>query len=104
MNDVPDTNFEVTKLSPKKVSYAPASAAGLSALVPCVEGEQLKQQHDATLEEWRKHSQPPARPFAEAEVLAQRALQLREALTERNAAANRLYLHRASCAICRRRR
>jgi crotonobetainyl-CoA:carnitine CoA-transferase CaiB-like acyl-CoA transferase len=104
MNDVPDTTFEVTKLSPKKTSYAPLSSAGLSALVPCAEGEQLKQQYDATLEEWRKQSQPPARRFAEAGVLAQRALQLKEALTERNAAANRMYLHRAGCAICRRRR
>ena len=79
MNDVPDTTFEATKLSPKKASYAPMSAAGLSALVPCAEGEELKQQYDATLEEWRKQSQPPARPFAQAQVLAQRALRLREA-------------------------
>ncbi len=104
MNDVPETTFEVTKHSPKKASYASMSAAGLSALVPCAEGEQLKQQYDATLEEWRKQSQPPARRFVEGEVLAQRALQLREALAERNAAANRMYLHRAGCAICRRRR
>jgi hypothetical protein len=104
MNDRPETTFEVTKLSPKKTSYARLSSAGLSDLVPCAEGEQLKQQYDATLQEWRKRSQPPARPFAEADVVAQRALQLQEALTERNAAANRMYLHRAGCAICRRRR
>jgi hypothetical protein len=104
MNDVPDTTLEATKLSPKKTSYARRSSAGLSDLAPCAEGEQLKQQYDSTLQEWRKQSQPPARPFAAAEVLAQRALQLREALTERNAAANRMYLHRAGCAICRRRR
>jgi hypothetical protein len=105
MNDVPETTFEVTKLSPKKASYAPLSAAGLSTVVPCAEGDQLKQQYDATLEEWRKQSQPPAaRRFAEAEVLGQQALQLKEALAERNAAANRMYLHRAGCAICRRRR
>jgi hypothetical protein len=104
MNDVPDTTFEVTKPSPKKTSYSAMSPAGLSDLVPCAVGEQLKQQYDATLQEWRKQSQPPARSFAEAEVLAQRALQLREALAERNAAANRMYLHRAGCAICRRRR
>ncbi len=104
MNDLPDTSFEVTKLSPKKSHYAPMSSPGLRDLVSCAEGEQLKQQYDATLEEWKKQSQPPARRFAEAEVLAQRALQLREALTERNAAANRMYLHRAGCASCRRRR
>jgi len=104
MNDVRDTTFEVTRLSSKKSSYARVSSAGLSDLATCAEGEQLKQQYDSTLEEWRKHSQPPARRFVEAEVLAQRALQLREALTERNAAANRMYLHRAGCAICRRRR
>jgi hypothetical protein len=104
VNDVPETTLEVTKLSPKKASYPPMSAAGSSALVPCVEGEELKQQYDATLQEWRKQSQPPARSSAEAEVFPQRALQIREALTERNTAANRMYLHRASCAICRRRR
>lgn len=104
MSDVPDTTFEVTKLSPKKRSYARMSSAGLSDLAPCAEGEQLKQQYDSALQEWRRQYQPPVRPFAEAEVLAQRALQLGEALTERNAAANRMYLHRAGCAICRRRR
>jgi hypothetical protein len=104
MNDVPETTFEVTKVAPKKAPYAPLSSAGLSALVPCAEGEQLKQQCDATLQEWRKQSQPSARPFVEANVLAQRSLQLREALIERNAAANRMYLHRAGCSICRRRR
>jgi|ERR1700761_8931254 hypothetical protein len=104
MNDVPDTTFELTKLSPKKTSYPRLSSAGLSDVVPCAEGEQLKRQYDATLQEWRKQSQPPARPFAAAEALARRALQLGEALNERNAAANRMYLHRAACAICRRRR
>ncbi len=104
MNDVPDTTFELTKLSPNKTSYARLSSAGLSDVVPCAEGEQLKQQYDATLQEWRKQSQPPSRPFVEADVVAQRALQLGAALTARNAAANRMYLHRAGCAICRRRR
>src|SRR5271168_2848178 len=103
MNEVPETTFEVTKPSPKRRSYGQMSSAGLSDLAPCAEGEQLKQQYDSSLQEWSKRSQPPARSFAEAEVLAQRALQLKEALTERNAAANRMYLHRAVCAICRRR-
>ena len=104
MNDAPDINFEVTSPSPKKTSYARRSSPGLSDPTPCAEGEQLKQQYDSTLQEWRKQSQPPVRPPAEAEVLALRALQLREALAERNAAANRMYLHRAGCAVCRRRR
>jgi hypothetical protein len=104
MSDVPDTTFEVTKLSPKKTSYARMSSARLSELTPCAEGDQLKQQYDSALEEWRRHYQPPVRPFLEAGVLAQRALHLGEALIERNAAANRMYLHRAGCAICRRRR
>jgi hypothetical protein len=104
MNDVPDTTFEVTKSSAKKTSYAPMSSPGFSDLIACAEGEHLKRQYDATLQEWRKHSQPPGRPIAEQEVLARRALQLREALTERNTAANRMYLHREGCAICRRRR
>jgi hypothetical protein len=104
MNNLPDATLELTKLSPKKTSYSRDSSAGFSDVAPCAEGEQLKQQYDSTLEEWRRQSQPLARPFVEAEVLAQRALQLREALTVRNAAANRMYLHRAACAICRRRR
>jgi len=104
MNDVPDTTFEVTKFSPKKTSRAHMRSAGLSDLIPCAEGDQLKQQYDSALEEWRKQYQPPVLSCAEAEVLTQRALQLREALTERNAAANRMYLHREGCAICRRRR
>jgi hypothetical protein len=104
MNEVPDTTFELTRLPPKKRSYARMSSGGLSDVAPCSEGEQLKQQYDATLHEWRKQSQPPARPIAEPEVVTRRALQLKEALTERNAAANRMYLHREGCAICRRRR
>ena len=103
MNDVPDSTFEVPRLSPKKPSYAPMSTAGLGDPFPCAEGEQLKQQYD-TLQEWRKQSQPPARPLTEAKLLAQRDLRLGEALASRNAAANRMYLHRAGCAVCRRRR
>jgi hypothetical protein len=104
MNDVPEMTFEEIKLSPKK---APArlTAAGVSDLAQCAEGEQLKQQYDSTLEEWRKQSQPQVLPFFAGEAPARRAFELREdALSKRNAAANRMYLHRASCAICRRRR
>ena len=64
MNDVPDINFEVTRLSPKKTSYARMSSPGLSDPIPCAEGEQLKQQYDSTLQEWRKQSQPPVRPLS----------------------------------------
>jgi hypothetical protein len=100
MNDVPETTFEEIKLSPRKAA-ARMRAARVGDLVQCAEGEQLKQQYDSTLQEWRRRSQPPVRPFQEGEASAR----LREeALTSRNAAANRMYLHRATCAICRRRR
>jgi hypothetical protein len=103
MSDVPETTSDQIKLS--RTRAARITSAGLGDIVPCAEGEQLKQQYDSTLEEWRKQSQPPIRPFKEGEAAAQRAFQLREeALTNRNAAANRMYLHRATCAICRRRR
>jgi hypothetical protein len=104
MNDVPETTFEEMKLSPKK---APArlTAAGGRDVTQCAEGEQLKQQYDSTLEEWKKQSQPQVRPFLVGEARARQAFEVREdALTKRNASANRMYLHRASCAICGRRR
>jgi hypothetical protein len=105
MKDVPGTSFEEIKLRPKKGSYVRATSAKLSDIAPCTEGEQLKQEYDSALQEWRKQVQPQVHLFVEGEVLAQLASQLREeALTERNAAANRMYLHRAKCAICRRRR
>jgi hypothetical protein len=105
MSDVPETTFEEIKLSRKRASCARITSAELSDLVPCAEGERLKQQYDTTLEEWRKQSQPPVHPCKEGEASARRAFQLREeALANRNAAANRMYLHRAACAICRRRR
>jgi hypothetical protein len=103
MSEVPETTFEEIKLSRKRASRI--ISAGPGDIVPCAEGEQLKQQYESTLEEWRKQSQPPVRPFKEGEASARQAFQLRaEALTNRNAAANRMYLHRATCAICRRRR
>jgi hypothetical protein len=105
MNDVPETTFEEIKLSRKKTSCPRITSAGLSDIPQCAEGEQLKQQYDSTLQEWRKQSQPPVRSFEEGDASARRALQLREeALVKRNAAANRMYLHRATCALCRRRR
>ena len=104
MNDVPETTFEEIKLSAKK-AFARMTAAGVSDLAQCAEGEQLKKQYDSTLQEWRKQSQPQVRPSFEGEASVRRAFELREeALTKRNAAANRMYLHRATCAICRRRR
>jgi hypothetical protein len=99
MKDVSDTSVEEIKLRPKKGSCVHTDVA------PCTEGEQLKQEYDSALQEWRKQVQPRVQQFVEGEVLARLASQLREeALTERNAAANRMYLHRAKCATCRRRR
>ncbi len=103
MNVVPETNPEERKLSPKKASYSPITSPRLRDGGHCAEGDQLKQEYYFALEEWRKRSQPRVRPFADGE--AHLVFQLREeALTERNAAANRMYVHRAGCAICRHRR
>jgi hypothetical protein len=95
MNDV-----EEIKLSRKKASCARVTTSGVSDIAQCAEGEQLKQQYDSTLQEWRKQSQPPINPFREGASARLRE----EALTSRNTAANQMYLHRATCAICRRRR
>ena len=101
MNDASEITFEQIKLSRKKTSCARVTTAGLRDIAQCAEGEQLKQQYDSSLEEWRKQSLPPVRPFKEEPASAR----LREeALISRNAAANRMYLHRANCALCRRRR
>ena len=101
MNDVSETTFGHIQLPRKKASCARVTTAGLSEIAQCAEGEQLKQLYDSTLDEWRKQSLPPVRPFKEGPA----SVRLREeALTSRNAAANRMYLHRANCAICRRRR
>jgi hypothetical protein len=104
MNDVPETTFEVMELSPRKTSSTRITSARLNGIAQCAEGERLKQEYDFTLQEWRKHSQLPVRPCREGEAEALREFQLRGALAERNAVANRMYLHRAGCAICRRRR
>src|SRR5271154_4336740 len=105
MNDIPVPTINETKRSRKKEPSPGIASTGLSDIIRCPEGEHLKQQHDSTLQEWREQSQPQVHPFLEGGASAQRAFQLREeALAKRNAAANRMYLHRASCAICRRRR
>jgi hypothetical protein len=105
MNEVPETTFEEIKLASKQGSCARIKPAERREIAQCAEGEQLKQLYDSTLQEWRKQSQPQVHPFLEGDASAARASQLREeALAKRNAAANRMYLHRASCAICRRRR
>jgi hypothetical protein len=105
MNDVLETSFEEIKLSRKKASCTRITSAGLSEIAGCAEGEQLKQKYNSALQERRKQSQPQVSPLLEAQASARRALQLREeALIQRNAAANRMYIHRATCAICRRRR
>lgn len=103
MSEVPETTLHEINVSRKRAVRITSEGPG--DIVPCAEGELLKQQYDSTLGEWRKQSQPPARLVKEGEALARQALQLREqALIKRNAAANRMYLHRATCAICRRRR
>jgi hypothetical protein len=105
MTYVPETTSEDIKLLRKKPSTGRTTSAGLNDVTQCVEGELLKQQYDSTLAEWRKQSQPQVHPFVEGSASERQAFQQREeALTARNAAANRMYLHRASCAICRRRR
>jgi hypothetical protein len=103
MNDVPVSNIEETKLSQKKESRAGITATGVGDTGRCAEGEQLKQQYESALQEWRQRSQPEARHFIGGE--ASRAFQMREeALIERNAAANRMYLHRTRCSFCKRQR
>jgi hypothetical protein len=105
MTYVPETTFEDMKLWRKKPSSSPTTSAALNSAPQCVEGEQLKLQCDSTIEEWRKQTQPQVSPFVEGGAFERQALQQREeALARRNAASNRMYLHRASCAICRRTR
>jgi hypothetical protein len=103
MNEFPEAPLEDITLSPKMISSSRTRSARASVPAQCVEGEHLKQQYDFALDLWRKQPQPEGRPSAGA--AAHPAFKRREeALTERNAAANRMYMHRASCAICRRRR
>jgi hypothetical protein len=104
MNEVPEITFEVIEPSPKKTASTRIASARFNDIAQCAEGEQLKQEYDSALQEWRKQSQPPVCAFQEVKAGALRAFQLTEALTERNAAANRMYLHRVVCATCRRRR
>jgi hypothetical protein len=107
MTYVPETTFEHIKLGQKKSSSNRTTSAALNPGVQCAEGEQLKLQHDSTVEEWRKLTQPQlqGKPLVVGGALERQAfLQKEEALTRRNAASNRMYLHRASCSICRRSR
>ena len=45
---------------------------------PCAVGDQLEQQYDSALQEWKMRSQPQLGPFVEGEAAARRAFQLRE--------------------------
>jgi|ERR1700722_6514566 len=101
MTDVPETTFEKIKLYGKRA--ARITSAELGDIVQCAEREQLKQQYDSTRDEWRKLSQPPIVPFKEGEA-SERRFSAKRRSVNRNAAANRMYLHRATCALCRRRR
>ena len=95
MHEVPETTLDEIKLSPGKTFSAPVPSARVSNVAQCAEGDHLKQQYDSNSRRVEKHSQPQGRSFVEGEARA--AFQLREeALAERNAAANRMYLHRAS--------
>lgn len=103
MNDLHAPTIDERKR--KNRSIASVASAGPADTFPCAQGDQLKQLYDSALQAWKMSSQPQVGPFVEGEAAARRAFQVREeALIERNAAANRMYLHRAVCAICRRRR
>ena len=105
MNDVPLTTMNETKPSRKNVPSAGTTPGGISDIVRCAEGEQLKQQYDSTLQDWEQLSRPLARPGFGGGASGPPDFQQRvEALVKRNEAANRLYLHRARCAPCRRAR
>jgi hypothetical protein len=80
-------------------------AARLDGAPPCADGEDLKQQYDSALQQWKRLCIPPGDLLEKGEIAALMASQLKEeALTKRNVAANRMYVHRATCSICRRRR
>ena len=67
----------------------------------CVEHRRLEQEYEAALRAWEQHAFPQT--IAIPVTSPQRAVLLREgALSARNAAANRLYLHRLGCAVCKR--
>jgi hypothetical protein len=71
----------------------------------CAEGEALKRQYDSALQVWKMLSIPPVDPLEEGTISAAAASQRREeTLNKRNEAANNMYLHRATCSLCRRRR
>jgi hypothetical protein len=70
----------------------------------CKEGQQLKDAYEMALRGWKRCAlvspTQPVAPASEAD-----AVRLREAaLAERNAAADRMYVHRSRCACCRRQR
>jgi hypothetical protein len=103
MAELPETTLdEVRTPRPRAVRIRTARIDGA---FPCADGEDLKQQYDSALQQWKKLCIPPVDPLEEGEIAALVASQLKEeALTKRNAAANRMYVHRATCSICRRRR
>jgi len=76
----------------------------MSQMVFCEEGRRLKQQYESALHGWQLSAfLPQSQPGGEA--TGEEAIRLREAaLAERNAAADRMYLHRSHCAFCRRQR
>jgi hypothetical protein len=70
----------------------------------CEEGRQLKKQYESALHGWEQ-SASLSKIHSAGNVSEADIIRLREAaLAERNVAADRMYLHRSRCALCRRQR
>jgi hypothetical protein len=70
----------------------------------CLEGQQLKQRFESALQVWRQ-SVMSSHEQMEKGTVAQEVVEWREeALAKTNAAADRMYLHRAHCGLCSRHR
>jgi hypothetical protein len=67
----------------------------------CMEHHRLEQEYEAALRVWVQHAFPQTIAIP---VTSPRnaVLPREEALSARNAAASRLYLHRLDCATCKR--
>ena len=67
----------------------------------CVESERLERAYEKALRVWAEYVRPQAVVPPGHDQLQRAYLLRQKALVERNAAANRLYAHRQSCAICK---
>jgi hypothetical protein len=70
----------------------------------CEEGRRLKKEYEAALHGWERFSLLHRGQSTEKFSGDQAAYPWQESLTERNAAADRMYLHRTHCPHCRRQR